>query len=274
MTEPDQIDFHERVTAAGGRPGARSMATRAGIVAGSAILVVIGAVAAMGASPASPVSSGQANLLAAAPPEPGGWPASPFDNGFRGGVFGRGGFHDITISAIDGSSLSLKTDDGWTRTIAVGSSTTITKGGQTIAVGDLAVGDQIHFRQEKASDGTYTITDVHVVLPAIGGEVTAVADNTITVTGRDGTTGTIHVDGDTIYQVGGTAGKALSDITVGSFVIAEGTLRADGSLDADAVHSGFRGGFHGMHDGGRPGRGFPGMPDEPNATPTPDSTAS
>ena len=86
--------------------------------------------------------------------------------------FKLGGFRDITISAIDGSNLSLKTDDGWTRTIAVGSSTTISKGGQTIAVGDLKVGDQIVFGESKATDGSYTITAIKVVLPVVGGQVT------------------------------------------------------------------------------------------------------
>jgi len=270
MTEPDQIEFHERVNASGAKPGARSMAARVGIVAGSAALVVIGAVAAMGASPATPSSAGQANLLAAVAPATGTEPVAPLDSGFRGGMLGRG-FHDITISAIDGSNLSLKTDDGWTRTITVGSSTTITKGGATIAIGDLAVGDQIRFSQDKATDGTYTITAIKVVLPSLGGEVTAVADSTITVTGRDGTTGTIHVDSDTTYEVDGTTGKALSDITVGSFVVAEGTLRADGSLDADAVHSG----GHGVRDGFGPGRGHDrGASPSATPTPTPASTAS
>jgi hypothetical protein len=274
MTEPDQIEFHERVAATQSRAGTPSLAARAGIVAGSAILVVVGAVAAMGASPAAPTPNGAANLAAAADPTTGGDWVAPMDNGFRGGRFGHLGFGGITIIAIDGSNLSLKTDDGWTRTIAVTSSTSITKGGQTIAVGSLAVGDQIRFTQEKASDGTFSITAIHVVLPTIGGEVTAVSGDTITVTGKDGTTGTIHVDGNTTYEVNGTTGKALSDITVGSFVIAEGSLRSDGSLDADVVHSGmFRG-----RDGDRPGRGFPGMPGmpdlpQPNATPTP-ATAS
>ena len=48
------------------------------------------------------------------------------------------------------------------------------------------------------------------------------------------------MDGDTTYDVNGTAGKALSDITVGSFVVAEGTKRSDGSLDADTIHAGGR----------------------------------
>jgi hypothetical protein len=263
MTEPDQIEFHERVTATGDGPESRSVATRAGVVLGSAALVVIGAVAAMGASPAAPASSGSANLTVSAPDVAG--DAVPFDHGFRGGMPGLGGFRDITISAIDGSSLSLKTDDGWTRTISVGSATSITKGGATITAGDLAVGDQIRFAQDQATDGSYTVTAIQVVLPAIGGEVTAISGDTITVTGRDGTTGTIHVDGDTTYEVGGTTGKALSDITVGSFVMAEGTLRSDGSLDADAVHSGLRG----MRGGDGPGRGFHDRQGDPLATPTP-----
>ena len=56
MIEPDQIEFHEHVgRREGGPPGGpvgRSVAVRIGIVAGSAILFVVGAVAAMGASPA------------------------------------------------------------------------------------------------------------------------------------------------------------------------------------------------------------------------------
>jgi hypothetical protein len=275
MTEPDQIEFHEQLVASGAKPGERSMATRVGIVAGSAALVVVGAVAAMGASPAAPappIANGSANLLEAVAPNAAIDEVAPFDYGFRGGMFGRGGFHDITITAINGSSLSLATDDGWTRTITVGSSTTITKGGDTIAVGDLSVGDQIRFGQEKATDGTYTITAIKVVLPSLGGEVTAVGDNTITVTGKDGTTGTIHVDGDTTYQLNGADGQTLSDITVGSVVVAEGTLRSDGSLDADAVYGGMRG-MRGMHDGMSLGPGFDKTPDAA-PTPTPSTTAS
>jgi hypothetical protein len=269
MTEPEQVEFHERVVVSRAKTDARSVAARAGIVAGSAALVVIGAVAAMGASPAAPSTDAGAKTAAAAAPATGADPIAPFDNGLRGWKLGDGGFRNITIGAINGSSLSLKTDDGWTRTITVGSTTTITKAGATIALDDLAVGDQIRFAQEKASDGSYTVTAIRVVLPAIGGEVTAISDSTITVTGKDGTAGTIHVDGDTTYEVDGTAGQALTDITVGSFVIAEGTLRADGSLDADAVHSGLRG----PRDGDRPGRGFPGDPANPKAMPTP-ATAS
>jgi hypothetical protein len=102
--------------------------------------------------------------------------------------------------------------------------------------------------------------------------VTAVSGDTITVSGRDGTTGTIHVDGDTTYSLNGTSGKALSDITVGSFIVAEGTERSDGSLDADAIHGGL--------GGRRDGMGGPGFrerhlaPAAPDATPSTDPTTA
>ena len=280
--EPNEIAFHEQVTETGGR----SLPVRLGIVAGSALLIVIGAVSAMGASPApttgaDPATPGADPTPAASTP-PG---TTAPDNGRHGwfgpmvgpmggmgmrGDFGGIGFGDITIGSIDGSSLALKTDDGWTRTIAVTDATKITRGGATIAIGDLAVGDQIRFSQDKAADGTYTVTAIVVVLPTVFGDVTAIDGNTLTVTQIGGTTATIHVDGATTYQVNGSSGS-LSDIKVGSFLIAEGTQRVDGSLDAAAIRSGTwdRGGFVGP--------GSPGDHDgtsDPKASPAPSTGVS
>ncbi len=239
---------------------------RIGIVAGSAVLFVIGAVAAMGASPApsgstanpggdsTPVTPPAAGMPFGAMPNVGPMGGDGLD--FRGG-FRLGGFGDITITAIDGSSLSLKTDDGWTRTIVVDGSTTITKAGQTIAVGDLKAGDQIVFGEKKATDGSYTITAIKVILPVVGGQVTAVGTDSITVGQKGGGSATIHVSASTTYDVNGNSAAKLSDITVDSFVVAEGTLRSDGSLDASAVHAGIRGvhkGVGGGHGPDVPGR--------------------
>lgn len=296
MTEPDQVEFHEVISGPGDRnPGGapRSMAVRIGIVAGSAALFVIGAVAAMGASPAPSGSAPSPD--AGTTPNGQAIPDKPFDGtplqgmpfagampkvgtpdgaGMDGRGFRLGGFGDITVTAIDGSSLSLKTDDGWSRTIAVDSSTKITKGGQTIAVGDLKVGDQIVFGQAKGSDGTFTITAIRVVLPVVAGQVTAVGDDSITVGQRGNTSATIHVSSSTTLDVDGKSGAKLSDVTVGAIVVAEGTQRSDGSLDATSVHVGtrmkgvpgglgpmFRGGGNGNHDGPRATpSGTPGTP--------------
>jgi outer membrane lipoprotein SlyB len=268
MTEPEQVEFHERIE----RPIRPGRLARSGIVLGAAVLFVVGAVAAMGASP-SPAPS-----TTGASPAPAGSSAPDTDKdadhgprgfgrfggfGFERGGFGFGG---ITITAISGSNLSLKTEDGWTRTIVVASDTTITRAGTTIALGDLKVGDQIAFRQERQTDGTFKITAINVILPSIAGTVTKVDGSTITVQRRDGTTATIHVDSDTTYRIAGDDTPALSDINVDDVIIASGTQRSDGSLDAEAVAAGGpgRGGWFGGHG--------PRGDKTPDASPAPSTT--
>ena len=279
MTEPNEIEFREPV-----HPNrSRSVTVRAAFVAAIA-LVAVGVVAAVvlaspstaiGADPSADPSAGTNPAASAAPgtvPPKGdrpGWKAfgPGFGPGFGG--FGRFGFNDITITAIDGSNVSLETADGWTRTIAITDATTITKGGATIDVADLAVGDHVRIAQDRSADGTVTVTAVVVVLPTIVGEVTAIDGDTITVTQRGGTTATIHVSGDTTYRAGRETGSK-SDVKVGSVIVAEGTQRADGSLDASTVQTGLdRPGGHGPdwkrdHDYGA----------APDASPAPSSGPS
>jgi hypothetical protein len=205
----------------------------------------------------------------------GGGPGGPGGPGFRGG-FGHGG---ITITAISGNSISLKTEDGWTRTITVDSGTTYSKSGDTIALGDLKVGDQVGFRQTKEDDGTFTIDQIAVILPHVGGEVTAINGNTISLKLRDDSTTTVKVDGNTEFQVNGD-NAALADVKVGMVLVAEGTENSDGSINASDVRAGdMRDGF-----GGRGFRGFGGPhfgpgPDgpwgeKPDASAVPSATGS
>ena len=271
MTEPEQVEFHERID----RPILPGRLARGGIVLGTALLFAVGVAAVMGASPSPSSSTTGASPAPAASGDPG-TTTVPKDGaqGLRGfghvgsPGFDRGGFGfgKITITAISGQNLSLKTEDGWTRTIAVTADTTITRAGKTIAFGDLKVSDQIAFRQDRQADGTYTITAINVILPSIGGTVTKIDGSTITVERRDGTTGTIHVDGDTTYRIAGDDTPALSDIKVGDVVIGSGTLRDNGSLDAEAVGAGGPGrgewfGGHGPHGD-----------KVPNASPAPSTT--
>ena len=132
----------------------------------------------------------------------------------------------VTITSISGNDVALATEDGWTRTITVTSATTITKAGQTITVGDLAVGDEVAFRQVRNDDGSYTITAIQVRVPHVGGEVSAVTDDSITVKGKGGTTKVITVTGSTVYKVGAADGTK-ADVTVGSKIEAAGTVSGD-----------------------------------------------
>ena len=198
----------------------------------------------------------------------GAFPGFGFKGGDLGG-FGRGG---ITITSVNGSDVALRTDDGWTRTVTVTDTTKITKGGAAIKVGDLAKGDKVRIGEQRATDGTYTVTAIVVVLPTVAGQVSAVDGNTVTVTQPGGTKATIRVSGGTTYQVNGAKG-ALSDVKVGSFIVAEGTQRSDGSLDAATIHLGFGG------RGSSVGPGSPGFQGgrhgpKTNASPAPSGSAS
>jgi hypothetical protein len=170
-----------------------------------------------------------------------------------GGRFGGPdhAFGAITITAISGSNISLKTADGWTRTITVDSGTTYSRAGTTISLSDLKVGDEIRFSESLQSSGAYTIETVQVVLPQLYGTVTSVSGSTITLRLSDGSTGTVNVSSGTTYQVGTDTSAALSDVKVGMVLVAEGTKASDGSLSASAIRAGNLGAFMGPGMGGR-----------------------
>jgi Domain of unknown function (DUF5666) len=241
---------------------------RIGVVVLAALALLATAALAIGASP-SP-STGANDPSTVLPPAAGAFGGSlgggPADFGRLGG--GRGGFGTITITSVDGANLALKTADGWTRTIATTADTQITKGGKTIAVGDLKSGDEVVFGQKKNDDGTYSITAVRVILPVVGGTVTGVTGSTITVKQRDGSSATIDVNSGTTYKVAGVTTASLTDVKVGMYLSAEGTKSSSGNLTASQVRA-FAFGIDGF-GGGRHGFGLPGTPKNanPSASPT------
>ncbi len=220
----------------------RGSLARIGLLgAATAALVAVGILAvAATAAPSGTIAANTTGSTSASIDLPVGAPLDGPMGGRFGGMRGFGGmpgFGGITITAISGSNVSLKTVDGWTRTIAIAGDTTLEKAGATITLTDLKVGDQVQIRQTRLDDGSFKVTELHVLLPRAGGIVTAVTGSTITVEGRDGTTTTIKVIASTTYQVGRADGKALTDIEVGMHLMAVGTENADGSLTASAVRA-------------------------------------
>jgi hypothetical protein len=148
-----------------------------------------------------------------------------------GGV--AAGAEAITITAIDGSKLSLKTGDGWTRTIdATGA--TVTSGGQPIALSGLKVGDAITFRESRQSDGTYKVTAIAVVAPTANGAVTAIGSSSITINEPGGTSRTLGITNATTYSQGGTT-VSKTAIVVGDRIVAKGTVDSSGDFTATSV---------------------------------------
>lgn len=92
--------------------------------------------------------------------------------------------------------------------------------------------------------------------PVIG-VVASKADTAIVVTTTAGKTVTVNVSPATQYSVRGVASPTLANITVGERIVVQGTLNADGSLNATLVQVGVSGGLGGGNGGfgGGSGRG-------------------
>lgn len=224
---------------------------RIGVVIGSIVVLVASGAVAFGASPEPSASPANAAPSASAPadkdttpntngPGPFGGREVPGLPGW-GEVFGGKGFgfgggrvalgRTITITAIDGSKVSLKTDDGWTRTVTVTDSTQIRIGSQAGKLADLKTGDVVTFSEKKETDGSFTITIIVVRVPTIAGTVTDVTGAGFTVKQRDGSSKTVTTSGSTTFLIGQATG-AKSDLGVGARVQVEGT---DGSSFAARV---------------------------------------
>lgn len=221
-----------------GRPGT----IRILVVGVTAIALAIGAAVALATPAPASLLANNTSATGPGPADADGFiglaAATSLDGAAAGapgpGQMGRGGpgqghggqLRAITIAAKDGSNLTLKTEDGWTRTMAVASGTTITKAGVAIQVADLNVGDTIAFRQTKNTDGTFKVVEIRVVVPQTGGEVTAVGGNTLTLKLRDGTSRTVALTDATKYFIGPKA-ATKADVKVGGVVSAQGTISSD-----------------------------------------------
>jgi hypothetical protein len=172
-------------------------------------------------------------------------PPSPAN--FAGGV----------VTVVSSTSISVKGMDGATSTYAITSSTTFSEGPATVSASVLAVGQHVGI-QLSSSDAS-TAASIDIQLPALFGTVTSVSGDTVVITDIEGFSRTIVVDSSTSYTKSGTTGS-LSDVVVGSNIIAEGSVDANlTSLDATQVVIGVANAQSGGPGIGGPGGGGPGF---------------
>lgn len=236
------MDLHDDVTTTPARATSTDRTggpsrIRVAAIGGAAIALAVGAVAtSLAASPAptpSPGSTTGVGLFAPATltADPGEVRGGGFDHGRFGGQLG---FREITIRSINGSSIGLGTNDGWTRTVTITDETTLTKGGQEIEASDLAVGDQVRLVQTRSDDGVYTVTAMAVVVPHVSGEVSDLSSAGFKVTTRDGSVWTVTTDAETVYRFGPADGSA-ADVMNGDTVLVQGVSTGDNALSATSV---------------------------------------
>ncbi|HET7169165.1 MAG TPA: DUF5666 domain-containing protein [Candidatus Limnocylindrales bacterium] len=231
---PSTIEWSSPAAAPGaGRPS-RPSRLRVGIVGGAAIALVVGAVAtSLAASPAPSGSTSGSGGSGPALIAPDLGPEGGMD-GFDHGRFGGPGPRDVSITAISGNDVTLGTADGWRRTITITDAVDVTKGGQAAALADLKVGDQVAFRQTRDAAGTYTVTALAVVVPTIGGQISAPTSTGFKVTTRDGSVWTVTVNASTRFQFG-TGDGTLTDVKAGESAVVAGTTTGDNALTALTV---------------------------------------
>jgi len=172
-------------------------------------------------------------------------PPSPAN--FAGGV----------VTAVSSTSISVKGMGATTSTYAITSSTTFSEGPTTVTASALAIGQHVGI-QLLTSDDT-TAASIDIQLPALFGSVTSVSGDTVVITELEGFSRTIVVDSSTTYTKSG-ATSSLSDVVVGSDIVAEGTVDTNGtSLDATNVVIGLPSQQSGSPGIGGPGGGGPGF---------------
>ncbi len=213
-------------------------------------LVVVGALAAGGAvagigAAGAATHRAEATHRASAPERAKG----PCDHAFAGGL----------VSAVSANSLTLTTPRGTATTFTLTSNTVVTKDRQSASLSDLAVGD--HVRVRVSPTNATTATEVNIETPHILGQVVGVSGNVITLANPDGLQTTVDVTGATTYTKNG-ASATLSDVTVGSFIAARGTVASNHTtFDAANVFIGTPAGPMGAgFGGGEPAGPPPGGP--------------
>ena len=164
-----------------------------------------------------------------------------------------------TVTAVTSGSVTISQPGGSTKTLTLTGSTTYTQGGAAATSSALVVGVRITAQGTVDSSGNFTAATVNISAAAVRGTVASKTATTIVVTTSPGKTVTINVSSTTKYMVRGITAPTLNDVATGAFIVATGTLSADGSLSATNVQAGFGGGpgFGGVGSGipGGPGRG-------------------
>lgn len=174
------------------------------------------------------------------------------------------------VTAINGSTITIKDRQGASHTIHTSNSTTVERADTTSTVSAIAVGDQIIASGAKNSDGSLNAEQISVHLPHAGGQIQSVSSSALTVKDRSGATVTIHLSASTQYMTVTTGANgptrtatSFSALKTGAYILAEGVKNSDGSLNAEVVtimpaaphdgpHDGFGGDQHGDNDGDGP----------------------
>lgn len=137
------------------------------------------------------------------------------------------------VTAVSATSFTLNRSNGTSTSFAITPTTTFAQGSTVLTAAALVTGDNADVNVN--SSAPTTAISVDIILATLGGRVTAIAGDTITVTTGKGFARTILVSATTTYTQGG-APASLANVTVGSFITAQGLVDPDLiTLDATTI---------------------------------------
>jgi hypothetical protein len=136
------------------------------------------------------------------------------------------------VTALTSSSITIATT-ARPVTYSLTAATTVTDHRPGTKPEGLALGENV--RVVPSSSDSSVAASITIVPASIGGRVSAINGDTITVTDPNAGTATIQVDADTTFTKSG-ANASISDVRIGSFIVATGTFGSSPtSLDATTV---------------------------------------
>jgi hypothetical protein len=136
------------------------------------------------------------------------------------------------VTALTSTSITIATNFSPV-TYSIGATTAVTDLRPGAKSEGLALGENV--RVVPSSPDSSVAASIMIVPANIGGRVSAINGDTITVTDPNATVATIEVNAGTTFTKSGV-NASISDVTVGSFIFAVGTYGASlTSLDAATV---------------------------------------
>jgi hypothetical protein len=137
------------------------------------------------------------------------------------------------VTTVSAKSLTVQQSSTVSVTLAILSTTKFFEGNKRVSASDLVTGESVSVRL--STGAPMTAARIDIIIIKLGGIVTAVNDNAITITVARGFARTIDVSGTTTYTEAGKP-ATLSDVMVGFRINATGFVSADQTaLDATSV---------------------------------------
>jgi hypothetical protein len=137
------------------------------------------------------------------------------------------------VTAVSATSLTVQQSSTVSVSLAILATTKFFEGQKAVGASDLVTGESVSVRL--STGAPMTAARIDIIIIKLGGVVTSVSGNAITITVARGFTRTIDVGATTTYTEAGKP-ATLSDVMVGFRINATGTVSADQTaLEATSV---------------------------------------